>query len=249
MRKKLLTTICTLAMALAFCACGEKEEAGKNDVTGTPAVEQEDATKDDTNADGEMEDEDKTSEDVKDVDKEDETKEEEKVSSGPLYFTEVEYSIEGTTFKMPNSCRELEALGWTAKTEKTLAPGTISDYLVAKAPYAHPIYLTVANPGTEEVSVKDGVVVGISISASKEIKLQKEVAEIDFMGVSFGDSHDEMLAALGTDYSQKIDQGFGMYTYYYDLGNGATLRVDVWEEDGGVVNVIIENCDRSKVIY
>ena len=40
-----------------------------------------------------------------------------------------------------------------------------------------------------------------------------------------------------------------MYTYYYDLGNGATLRVDVWEEDGGVVNVIIENCDRSKVIY
>ena len=150
MRKKLLMTICTLAMALAFCACGEKEEAGKNDVTGTPAVEQED----DKDAGGETEDADKSSEDVKDEDKEDETKEEEKVSSGPLYFTEIEYSIEGTTFKMPNSCRELEALGWTAKTEKTLAPGTISDYLVAKAPYAHPIYLTVANPGIEEVSIR-----------------------------------------------------------------------------------------------
>ena len=68
MRKKLITMLCTLAMALAFCACGEKEDAGKNDVTGTPAVEQENAGKDDKDAGGETEDTDKSSEGVTIVD-------------------------------------------------------------------------------------------------------------------------------------------------------------------------------------
>ncbi len=243
MRKKLFTTICTLAMALALCACGEKEEAGKNDVTGTPAVEQEDAEKDDKDATGETEDADKSSEDVKDEDKEEEKKEDVKATQGPLYYSEVEYTVEGTTFKIPHSYRDLEAMGWGGSSEKTLAPGTIWDYVAVKSPYGAWLYLMIGNHGTEEIAIQDGDVVGVSVDATREMKLGKQVPEVEFMGVHLGDSREEMLATLGDDYIEAIDHGYGMYDYTYDLGNGTTLNIAIFEDYGGVTRLTIYNCD------
>lgn len=243
MRKKLLTTICTLAMALAFCACGETEDAGKNDVTGTPAVEKENAGKDDKEVTGETEDADKSSEGEADVNKEDETKEEVKATQGPLYYSEVEYTVEGVTFKIPHSYRDLEAMGWGGSSEKTLAPGTIWDYVAVKSPYSAGLYLMIGNHGTEEIAIQDGDVVGVSVDATREMKLGKQVPEVEFMGVHLGDSREEMLATLGDDYIEAIDHGYGMYDYTYDLGNGTTLGIAIFEDYGGVTRLTIYNCD------
>ncbi len=241
MRKKLLTTICTLAMALAFCACGEKEDAGKKDVTGTPAVEQEDAGKDDKDAADETEDTDISSEDVNDEDKEEEKKEDVKATQGPLYYSEFEYTVEGTTFKIPHSYRDLEAMGWGKDEDKTLAPGTVDSYLVWKKPtYKAGLWLEVANHGTEEISIRDGEVVGISIDATGVIMKGEPYPEVEIAGIHLGDSNDEVLATLGTDYIYTFDWGGGSVEYTYDLGNGTKLEINTFQ-DYGVTFIYLNN--------
>ena len=241
MRKKLLTTICTLAMALAFCACGEKEDAGTNDTTATPAVEQEDATKDDTNADDETENADNSSEDASDGNKDDETKEEVKATQGPLYYSEYEYTVEGTTFKIPHSYRDLEAMGWVKDEDKTLAPGTVDSYLVWKKPtYNSGLWLEVANHGTEEISIRDGEVVGVSMDATGVFMKGEPYPEIEIAGIHLGDSNDEVLATLGTGYIDIFDWGGGSVEYTYDLGNGTKLELNLFQ-DYGVTYINLKN--------
>lgn len=240
MRKKLLTTICTLAMALAFCACGEKEEAGKNDVTATPAVEQEDTTKDDKDTVGETEDEDKSSEGDSNADNE-EKKEDVKVTQGLLYYSEFEYTVEGTNFKIPHSYRDLEAMGWVKDEDKTLAPGTVDSYLVWKKPtYKAGLWLEVANHGTEEISIRDGEVVGISIDATGVLMKGEPYPEVEIAGIHLGDSNDEVLATLGTDYIYIFDWGGGSVEYTYDLGNGTKLEINTFH-DYGVTFIYLKN--------
>lgn len=101
----------------------------------------------------------------------------------------------------------------------------------------------IGNHGTEEIAIQDGDVVGVSVDATREMKLDKQVPEVDFMGVHLGDSREEMLATLGDDYIEEIDHGYGMYDYTYDLGNRTTLSIAIFEDYGGVTRLTIDNCD------